>query len=64
MAQPVESRRAALRAPGEGPSRIARFAAVSGAAFAVSLPWWGFNLWLSGSLMPSSGTAPSAASRN
>jgi hypothetical protein len=48
---------AALRTCEGGPSRLARFAAVSGAAFVVSLPWWSFNLWLSGHLMPSSGTA-------
>ncbi len=37
--------------------RVTRFATVGGAAFLVSLPWWAYNLWLSGSLMPSSGTA-------
>jgi hypothetical protein len=39
------------------PRRLARFAAVSATAFLVSLPWWSFNLWLTGDLMPSSGTA-------
>lgn len=37
--------------------RLARFALVGGAAFLVSAPWWAWNLHLSGSLMPSSGTA-------
>ncbi len=37
--------------------RGVRFAAVAGTAFLVSSPWWAFNLWLSGSLMPSSGSA-------